>query len=96
METNTATRLTIGCTWEEDFTMRHTDCESGREKNHLHLIGLARIPRCAACRRFEALRRSHAGRTPLTEPLPPVPASCKHEVCRPLVARCACIVRPKS
>lgn len=90
-----AMHLTIGCSSEEDVTMRLTGCEGSREKDHLHLIGLSRIPRCAACRRFEALWRTHAGRAPLTEPLPPVPSSCKYQICRPLAARSACLVRTK-
>jgi hypothetical protein len=69
--------------------MRFTRREEGRERDDLHVIGLARIPRCAACRRFEALRRAHERRSPSTAPLPPVPPTCKYQICSPLVARCS-------
>ena len=75
--------------------MRSSRRENGWEKEHLHLIGLARIPRCAACHRFEALWRTHERRSPLTAPLPPVPPTCKYQICRPLVARCSELVETK-
>jgi hypothetical protein len=75
--------------------MKLTGCEGSREKDHLHLLGLSRIPRCAACRRFEALRHAHEKRGPQLEPLPPVPPTCRYEICRPLVARSSCPIRSK-
>lgn len=75
--------------------MSSTRRGEGRDKNHLHLIGLARIPRCAACRRFEALWLTYERRSPLTAPLPPVPPTCKYQICRPLVARCSELLETK-
>lgn len=51
------------------------------------LMGLARIPRCAACPRYRALAGAHESRERLQGPLPPAPAGCTHEVCAPLVRR---------
>lgn len=75
--------------------MRPTEREGSREKDHLHLIGLSRIPRCAACRRFEALWRTHEEGVPPAGPLPPVPSCCKYQICRPLAARSACLATSK-
>jgi len=57
-------------------------------KDGLRLLGLSRIPRCAACSIFKALRKAYRSGTSLTEPLPPAcDVECNYQYCAPLVTR---------
>jgi hypothetical protein len=53
----------------------------------LRLLGLSRIPRCAACPRLAALWTTHENRLPVLASLPPAPPTCTHRVCAPLINR---------
>ena len=58
-----------------------------QDENGLRLFGLSRIPKCAACPRFDGLRHAHAGGSAPEDQLPPVPSWCIYQFCAPLVAR---------
>jgi len=59
------------------------------ELDDLRLIALGRIPRCAGCPRFQALREARRTLSPRSGiPLPAAPAFCTHRVCAPLADRC--------
>ena len=60
-----------------------------KDQDDLRLLALSRIPRCAACSRFRALRQTHETGRPLAAPLPPSPAGCDTPYCAPLVERYA-------
>ena len=52
----------------------------------LRLLALSRIPRCGGCERFRWLVEAHTGDRLPAAGLPPVPPTCRHQVCTPLVA----------
>jgi hypothetical protein len=58
-----------------------------RDEDGLRLFGLSRIPKCAACPRFDGLSQAHAGGSSSANQLPPVPSWCIYQFCAPLVAR---------
>lgn len=63
------------------------EIKTRREMDHLRLLGISRIPRCAECPRLPALAAA-VRRVPGTaKPLPDQPRDCGHEVCRPLISR---------
>jgi len=62
--------------------------EKTDQKNldRLRILGLSRIPRCAACTRYKVLKSAYtSGRS--SSRLPPVPLECDHPICAPLVSR---------
>ena len=60
-----------------------------KDQDDLRLLALSRIPRCAACSRFRALRETHENGAALETPLPPSPEGCDTPYCAPLAARYA-------
>jgi hypothetical protein len=64
-----------------------TDDSAFLDKDGLRLLGLSRVPRCAACARLEALRAAHrTGRRP-SGPWPAAPEGCREQICAPLLRR---------
>lgn len=59
------------------------------DKDGLRLLGLSRVPRCAACARLEALLVAHRSGMRLAVPWPAAPACCREQICAPLVRRMA-------
>jgi len=59
------------------------------DKDGLRLLGLSRVPRCAACPRLDALLAAHLTGTPLAVPWPAPAACCREQICAPLVRRLA-------
>ena len=65
--------------------------QDGRRPNDLdslRLLGLGRIPRCAACPRFRALLQIHRSAGQVVAPPPAPPEDCTYRVCAPLSLRC--------
>ena len=59
------------------------------DKDGLRLLGLSRVPRCAACARLDALLAAYRSGRPLAVPWPEAPARCREQICAPLVRRLA-------
>jgi len=58
-----------------------------RDMDHLRLLGISRIPRCANCPRLPALAAAVKRGPGGCAPVPDAPRGCRHEVCRPLILR---------
>ena len=59
------------------------------DKDGLRLLGLSRVPRCAACARLAAMLAAHRGGNRLPVPWPVAPPGCREQICAPLVKRMA-------
>jgi hypothetical protein len=59
------------------------------DKDGLRLLGLSRVPRCAACARLDALLVAHRTGTRLATPWPAPPKGCREQICAPLIRRLA-------
>jgi hypothetical protein len=58
-----------------------------RDMDHLRLLGISRIPRCADCPRLPVLAAAVRRSSGSAAPLPEARDDCRHEVCRPLISR---------
>jgi hypothetical protein len=68
--------------------MHRTTTVTGiHDQDGLRLLGLERIPRCSGCARLAALEAAYRAGKRCPEPLPAIPAGCRHDVCKPLVRR---------
>jgi len=68
--------------------MRETsENKTHRDMDHMRLLGISRIPRCANCPRLPELAAALKRGSGRAGSLSDLPAGCRHEVCRPLVER---------
>jgi hypothetical protein len=72
---------------KNDIVSHRPDRLAAQTRDALRLLGLSRIPRCAACLRLRALETALLGGTRLAAPWPPAPQRCHHQICAPMVRR---------